>query len=1249
MAIRNANDGISLAQTAEGAIEETTSMLQRMRELSLQAANSVNNASDRAALDAEVQQLKTEIDRIATTTSFNGQKILDGSFSGKLQIGAQSSETMDLAISSIATTAMGETASGLAKTATKATLTVSGVSQNVADYSGVSFNASVNGVSKTVTLPTATPIETRINAAFVASDVTESFKPQQVGAFAERRAISLASHGDLKIAVNDGDTATFVVDVKAAATSLGYDLAKISGEKMVKSIQTAIDSSGYFVGNNKVTVGLDVNDNITFDVAGGAKKIVVADGNVGTLYTQLSGSSSGTVTGSTLSTRTLASPPADGSEIFGMQQFAITTADTNKTLKITIGAGTEVAVDLNTTGSNLLFDNMADVATHIQRVLDTSGAFQGANALTVSAVRNDNDEWGLTFVSGSGSKVKLAGNFMTTASGVGSTVNNSATILPAGTTELTLTPVKQFGQLAQKTIDLTAVLAADASTSLEAMKRFTMNVNGGGDVAISMTSAFTEMAKTETVTTTAITQDQFVRAMQTAINESGMFVGDNAVTVSVNDAGRVALSVAGGVGSIAVKETSDASATSSQVDGLIKALTGTNNGIIGNASESVASGGLLVFGTSQSQLVAAAGPINPPGQMTFTTSATNDAAALKLNLVDAYGNKTVITTAALDANATGAQLAASVNAAIAASTTDAGKVADLYTATGTGVSGSAVLTLKRKDGVDFTVQVDSTSATTLTLKPDTLGATTLVKGGSAVSSQELPQTFGLAKSVIGGGTGGTFETETGVLSGAMKATDTLSFDGYTFTLQARHAGDSDALRNLVIDEFVSGFNASGNTSWVASRSANSTLLMTATAQGNQTDVAITVGQVGASSAIATTSVTVDGTAATYNLENTLKLKVGSGSDITVKIAQSDTQYSSMAELQSTVQAAIDSTPGLQGANRVVVGVSTDSLTGKSGLTFTQASGQTLAVSGNFITGELRETLTSPWEIVTLKAGGIDLSADNTITVTVADADSGSSITKAITLGSSSANVTLADYTSLVQSGINAAFTSDGYSVSASANNGTFNLALDQAGSKTITVGGSSVTAALGGSKSATGANASAMNTMADVIAQINADLAGDAVVSYDAAARSMVFDVESGDSGVSSNIALSGAGLSAIQFGGSLSASGTAGEASAGRLSAITVTSVVSANAAILSIDNAIEYVNSQRASLGAIQNRLDHTVSNLTNIATNTEASRSRIMDADYGAESANLARSQIIQQAATAMLAQANQSAQSVLSLLQ
>jgi flagellin len=76
--------------------------------------------------------------------------------------------------------------------------------------------------------------------------------------------------------------------------------------------------------------------------------------------------------------------------------------------------------------------------------------------------------------------------------------------------------------------------------------------------------------------------------------------------------------------------------------------------------------------------------------------------------------------------------------------------------------------------------------------------------------------------------------------------------------------------------------------------------------------------------------------------------------------------------------------------------------------------------------------------------------------------------------------------------------------------------------------------------------------------------------------------------------------------------------------------------------------VNNERSKLGAVENRLTHTIDNLTNVVTNTAASRSRIVDTDYATETTELARSQIIQQAATAMLAQANQSAQGVLSLL-
>lgn len=98
-AIRNANDGVSLAQTAEGALSETTNNLQRIREISVQSANSTNSATDRAALQAEVNQLKQEIDRIASTTEFNGLKLLDGSFTAQsFQVGANANQTIDVSV-----------------------------------------------------------------------------------------------------------------------------------------------------------------------------------------------------------------------------------------------------------------------------------------------------------------------------------------------------------------------------------------------------------------------------------------------------------------------------------------------------------------------------------------------------------------------------------------------------------------------------------------------------------------------------------------------------------------------------------------------------------------------------------------------------------------------------------------------------------------------------------------------------------------------------------------------------------------------------------------------------------------------------------------------------------------------------------------------------------------------------------------------------------------------------------------------
>src|SRR5690606_37912779 len=112
-AIRNANDGISLAQVAEGALQEVANNLQRIRELAVQARNATNSASDRAALDAEVQQRIAEIDRVATQTEFNGLKVLDGSFTGAVfQVGANFGQTISVSKISAATVSALGLASG---------------------------------------------------------------------------------------------------------------------------------------------------------------------------------------------------------------------------------------------------------------------------------------------------------------------------------------------------------------------------------------------------------------------------------------------------------------------------------------------------------------------------------------------------------------------------------------------------------------------------------------------------------------------------------------------------------------------------------------------------------------------------------------------------------------------------------------------------------------------------------------------------------------------------------------------------------------------------------------------------------------------------------------------------------------------------------------------------------------------------------------------------------------------------------
>lgn len=221
VAVRNANDGISLAQTAEGAMQQSTNILQRMRDLALQSANGSNDASDRSALQKEVSQLQSELDRIAETTVFGGRKLLDGSFSKvDFQVGSNAYETIGIDIDSakasdlglkgnVVTFASGSTNTG-ALAAQKLTFNVDGV-----DYSAdIAADDSAAEIAKKVSSGVDGVIARANNAATLAFTMT--------GVDAAGDSVTLEVNGKAYTANFDTDADTTVGNLAKLLQKDGY-------------------------------------------------------------------------------------------------------------------------------------------------------------------------------------------------------------------------------------------------------------------------------------------------------------------------------------------------------------------------------------------------------------------------------------------------------------------------------------------------------------------------------------------------------------------------------------------------------------------------------------------------------------------------------------------------------------------------------------------------------------------------------------------------------------------------------------------------------------------------------------------------------------------------------------------------------------------------------------------------------------------------------------------------------------------
>jgi len=260
-AIRNANDGISLIQTAEGALDETTNILQRMRELSIQSANGTYDDSNRATLDAEVQQLISEIDRISETTKFNGLNILDGTLGDvDLQAGADAYETITLSIGATSTDNLGSAGGGdIVGTAS---------SNTGGQFAGTFSNTvTINGQDLT-----STALNAATNMDEFLAVINDGVSGVEASSFVEATAnksgdgvLSSSESFDVSLTLNDGTVSSFSV---IETGSLDELVAGIN-EKSEGLVKATVNDEGRLVLTAEDAATMTITDDSNTDDASG--------------------------------------------------------------------------------------------------------------------------------------------------------------------------------------------------------------------------------------------------------------------------------------------------------------------------------------------------------------------------------------------------------------------------------------------------------------------------------------------------------------------------------------------------------------------------------------------------------------------------------------------------------------------------------------------------------------------------------------------------------------------------------------------------------------------------------------------------------------------------------------------------------------------------------------------------------------------------------------------------------------------
>lgn len=377
VAVRNANDGISMAQTAEGALQQTTSILQRMRDLALQSANGSNGDTERKALNGEVVQLKNELDRIATTTRFGSKMLFDGNLKENIQVGANANETINVSIASFRTVDLGTTATREATAAKlSAASDVASLTISPTSAGAVAGTTSVDATSIAVPAAAARTIDVGGTTVTVASGATKAEVASAINnaSITGYSASYDAVADEFTLTNSGGDVAADLsnVGLGASITSSNYDAVNsVDGS-------TSFSAAAYeAVSTTDITVG---GQAVSIQNGGTKADIAAAINTAG--ITGYSASYDADADELTI-TNTGGDVAADLSNVSGdasvtSSNYAVAGGD-NTSFQIAVDGGTASSITIG----NGAYDSLEALADNINQQFAADPALKGAVRATV--------------------------------------------------------------------------------------------------------------------------------------------------------------------------------------------------------------------------------------------------------------------------------------------------------------------------------------------------------------------------------------------------------------------------------------------------------------------------------------------------------------------------------------------------------------------------------------------------------------------------------------------------------------------------------------------------------------------------------------------------------------------------------------------------------------------------------------------------------------------------------------------------